>query len=213
MNTAPSQVAGGMSSRGGSIIPASYPMGQSSTPAGPMGPAGAMGGMMGGPFLGSVGQQGMLGQQGTNGMMPGMMGGMMGQPTQPQFNGPYGQNGQPQFNPAYGMGMVPHVNAGNMFNPAFPAGNPGNDPRSVGQGMQHAWAMGMPGVGPTYNPNMAMHHGLNLPGGMGQFHDPPMAHGFGHGCKWCFQVWFFFGFLFFLLNILRLILFFFLLFF
>ena len=112
------------------------------------------------------------------------MGGMMGQPgqpNQPQFNGPNGQNGQPQFNPAYGMGMIPHMNAGNMFNPAFPAGNPGNDPRSVGQGMQHAWAMGMPGVGPTYNPNMAMHHGLNLPGGMGQFHDPPMAHGFGQG--------------------------------
>ena len=192
MNTAPSQTAGGMSSRGGSMIPASYPMGQSATPAGPMGPAGAMGGMMGGPFLGSAGQQGMmLGQQGTNGMMPGTMGGMMGQPTQPQFNGPNGQNGQPQFNPAYGMGMIPHMNAGNMFNPAFPAGNPGNDPRSVGQGMQHAWAMGMPGVGPTYNPNMAMHHGLNLPGGMGQFHDPPMAHGFGQGCKWCFQVFFF----------------------
>jgi len=164
MNTPPSSGGGGggmmMGGGSSSIIPTSYPMGHPLTPAGPMGPAGAMGPagtMMNGPFPGSMAPMGM------GGMAAG------------------GQ--QAGFNPAFGMGMIPHVNMGNMYNPAFPAGNPGSDPRSASQGMQHAWAMGMPGVGPTYNPTMAMHHGLNLPGGMGQFHDPPQAHGFGQGCK------------------------------
>ena len=78
--------------------------------------------------------------------------------------------------------MIPHVNQGNMYDPANPAAALG-DARSANAGMQNAWAMGMPGIGSRYDPNMAMHHGLNLPGGMGQFHDPPAAHGLGQGCK------------------------------
>ena len=50
-------------------------------------------------------------------------------------------------------------------------------------GMQNAWAAGMPGVAPTYDPNMAIHHGLNLPGGMGQFKDPAMNPSMGQGCE------------------------------
>ena len=127
-----------------------------------------------GPGMGPGMPMGMGGGAGM-GMGVGMMnaGAMMG-----------GQ-AQSQYNPAFGMGMIPHMNNGNMYDPAFPAGNLGGNPRSASQSMQHAWAMGMPGISPTMNPTMAMHHGLNLPGGMGQFKDPPMAHGYGEGCKSC----------------------------
>jgi hypothetical protein len=170
-------IGGGMAGRGSgtnSLIPSSYPLGHPGSMGigGPMGPAGAMGSpngmMMHSPFLGPAGM-GMPGMSMDGGMS--MNGGMMG------------GYSQPQYNPAFGMGMIPHLNNGNMFDPAFPAGNLGGNPRSAGQGMQRAWAMGMPGIAPTMNPTMALHHGLNLPGGMGQFHDPPMAHGFGQGCK------------------------------
>lgn len=140
-----------------SVIPVTHPLGH-------MGPAGAMGGAMG-----------MMGA----GVLPGMPGagmpGMMGAPA--SFGG---AAGSPTWNPAFGMGLIPHMNAGNVYNPAFPAGNPA-DKASGAMGMQNAWAAGMPGVAPTYDPNMAIHHGLNLPGGMGQFKDPAMNPSMGQG--------------------------------
>jgi hypothetical protein len=142
-----------------SVIPVTHPLGH-------MGPAGAMGGAMG-----------MMGA----GVLPGMPGagmpGMMGAPA--SFGG---AAGSPTWNPAFGMGLIPHMNAGNVYNPAFPAGNPA-DKASGAMGMQNAWAAGMPGVAPTYDPNMAIHHGLNLPGGMGQFKDPAMNPSMGQGCE------------------------------
>ena len=200
---------GGMPGQGrqnAGLIPSSYPLGHGSTPGGPMGPAGAMGM---GSMLGPAGMGMGMGMGGA--MLPGMMGpGMMGGgmaygpgmgPGMPMGMGGgagmgmgagmmnagamMGGQAQSQYNPAFGMGMIPHMNNGNMYDPAFPAGNLGGNPRSASQSMQHAWAMGMPGISPTMNPTMAMHHGLNLPGGMGQFKDPPMAHGYGEGCKSC----------------------------
>ena len=90
-----------------------------------------------------------------------------------------------QWNPAFGMGLIPHLNSGNVFNPGSP--NAQFDVLTGRMGAQSSWAANMPGVAPQYNPNVAIHHGLNLPGGMGQFKDPGMLHGFGQGCK-CFRL-------------------------
>lgn len=115
---------------------------------------------------------GGLGMGGGMGMVPGGM--AAGMPMSGQ-----GAAASPQWNPAFGMGLIPHLNAGNAFNPAFPAAS--HDMMNGRMSTSSIWASQMPGVQPMYNPAMAMHHGLNLPGGVGQFHDPSAQHGFGQG--------------------------------
>lgn len=115
---------------------------------------------------------GGLGMGGGMGMVPG--GGVAGMPQNALAAGM-----SAQWNPAFGMGLIPHLNAGNAFNPAFPAAS--HDPMNGRMGTASIWASQMPGVHPMYNPSMAMHHGLNLPGGAGQFKDPSLSAGLGQG--------------------------------
>ena len=75
---------------------------------------------------------------------------------------------------ASGIGMIPHMNEGNVFNPATPVPLPTN-------ALGYARALSMPGMAPLMNMQTGMHHGMIMPGGMGAFKDPPARFGLGLG--------------------------------
>ena len=70
--------------------------------------------------------------------------------------------------------MIPHMNEGNIFNPASPVPLPTN-------ALGYARALQMPGMNPMMNAQMGIHHGALMPGGVGAFKDPPARFGLGLG--------------------------------
>ena len=186
----PYGVGGGPSGgpvQGGSIIPVTHPLGRP-----------AMGGLPGirdslpgfnglnGPsadphFLGGPGAEmafaaALQGNAAFAGIGPGMapMSANMG-----SLAGPVGAQmmmagAAAPWTPSSGIGMIPHMNEGNVFNPASPVPLPSN-------ALGYARALQMPGMSPMMNPQMGMHHGMVLPGGMGAFKDPPARFGLGLG--------------------------------
>ena len=182
--------AGGPTQGGGSVIPVTHPLGRPAM-GGLPGIRGGLPGLSGlsglnGPsaqpqFLGNPGmaQNQMAAAMGGMGGVPGMfgMGGMPGMAGMPA--GPFGAQqmmagAAAPWNPMSGVGMIPHMNEGNVFNPASPVPLPTN-------ALGYARALQMPGMNPMMNPQMGMHHGMLMPGGVGAFKDPPARFGLGLG--------------------------------